>query len=191
MMAMLNQLMPAGFPFPIALTMWHMGFSGLLAFACVRLGYVPSVNMSRETYMKAILPIGALFAGTLWLGNAAYLYLSVSFIQMLKALMPVAVFIVGCGFKTESYSSEPHTDPHSNVLSLLARGRPSATTRVHSAGEPPALLRLFCGKALGRQERSCTRTAHHVIPATGSFIAFLAGTTSHAQLAAEVHASEL
>lgn len=99
--------MHAGFPFPIALTMWHMGFSGLLAFACVRLGYVPSVNMSRETYMKAIVPIGALFAGTLWLGNAAYLYLSVSFIQMLKALMPVAVFIVGCGFKTETYSSEP------------------------------------------------------------------------------------
>ena len=45
------------------------------------------------------------FAGTLWLGNAAYLYLSVSFIQMLKALMPVAVFTVGCGMGTESYSS--------------------------------------------------------------------------------------
>ena len=43
-------------------------------------------------------------AGTLWLGNAAYLYLSVSFIQMLKALMPVAVFTVGCGMGTESYN---------------------------------------------------------------------------------------
>ena len=42
--------------------------------------------------------------GTLWLGNAAYLYLSVSFIQMLKALMPVAVFGVGCGLGTESYN---------------------------------------------------------------------------------------
>ena len=42
--------------------------------------------------------------GTLWLGNAAYLYLSVSFIQMLKALMPVAVFGVGCGMGTETYS---------------------------------------------------------------------------------------
>ncbi len=30
------------------------------------------------------MPIGACYAGTLWLGNAAYLYLSVSFIQMLK-----------------------------------------------------------------------------------------------------------
>lgn len=30
------------------------------------------------------MPIGACYAGTLWVGNAAYLYLSVSFIQMLK-----------------------------------------------------------------------------------------------------------
>ena len=85
------------------------------------------------------MPIGACYAGTLWLGNAAYLYLSVSFIQMLKvctqasataatlhvfldvlnkqhhillyidkkflqALMPVAVFAVGCIFKTEKYN---------------------------------------------------------------------------------------
>ena len=53
--------------------------------------------------MQAIVPIGALFAGTLWLSNAAYLYLSVSFIQMLKALMPVAVFGIGCGFGIESF----------------------------------------------------------------------------------------
>ena len=44
-------------------TMWHMFFSGALAFICVRGGYVPSINMSAETYMKAIVPIGALFAG--------------------------------------------------------------------------------------------------------------------------------
>jgi hypothetical protein len=31
-----------------------------------------------------VVPISALFSGTLWLGNAAYLYLSVAFIQMLK-----------------------------------------------------------------------------------------------------------
>ena len=43
--------------------MWHMFFSGALAFICVRGGYVPAINMSAETYMKAIVPIGALFAG--------------------------------------------------------------------------------------------------------------------------------
>ena len=52
-----------GFPYPISLTMWHMAFSSVLAFLCVRSGYVPAVNMTMGTYMKAILPIGALFAG--------------------------------------------------------------------------------------------------------------------------------
>ena len=37
------------------------------------------------------MPIGVAFAVVLWLGNAAYLYLSVSFIQMIKALMPLSV----------------------------------------------------------------------------------------------------
>ena len=38
---------------------------------------------------QAVVPIGLLYAGTLWLGNAAYLYLSVSFIQMLKVLLVI------------------------------------------------------------------------------------------------------
>lgn len=41
-----------------------------------------------DTYLRTIVPIGGLYAGTLWLGNAAYLYLSVSFIQMLKVGWP-------------------------------------------------------------------------------------------------------
>ena len=43
--------------------LWHMFFSGALAFGCVRGGYVASINMSTESYMRAIVPIGALFAG--------------------------------------------------------------------------------------------------------------------------------
>jgi len=39
-----------------------MAFSSVLAFLCVRLGYVPSVNMTTDTYMDAILD-GALVAG--------------------------------------------------------------------------------------------------------------------------------
>ena len=53
---------------------------------------------------RAIVPIGACYAGTLWVSNAAYIYLSVSFIQMLKALMPVAVFSVGCVFGTNRFN---------------------------------------------------------------------------------------
>ena len=41
-----------GFHYPITLTMWHMAFSAALAFLCVRSGYVPSANLSREMYMQ-------------------------------------------------------------------------------------------------------------------------------------------
>ncbi|KAK8691390.1 hypothetical protein V6N13_074901 [Hibiscus sabdariffa] len=48
-----------------------------------------------KIYTTSVVPIGAMFAMTLWLGNTAYLYISVAFAQMLKAIMPVAVFILG------------------------------------------------------------------------------------------------
>ena len=94
-----------GFPFPITLTVWHMLFSFSLASALVWSGAVPRTEgMDAQRYATSIMPIGALFAGTLWLGNSAYLYLSVSFIQMLKALMPASVYAVGCCFSTETFT---------------------------------------------------------------------------------------
>lgn len=44
---------------------------------------------------------GALYAASLWLSNASYLYLSVSFIQMTKSLMPGLVFVAGITLGTE------------------------------------------------------------------------------------------
>ncbi|GAB2284280.1 hypothetical protein Dimus_018743 [Dionaea muscipula] len=52
-------------------------------------------TISFFSYVTSVIPIGAMFAMTLWLGNTAYLYISVAFAQMLKAIMPVAVFILG------------------------------------------------------------------------------------------------
>jgi hypothetical protein len=83
--------------------MWHMFFCSALAVGLVKSGKVQAIDMSTETYVRAIVPIGACYAFTLWVGNAAYMYLSVSFIQMLKALMPVAVFAVGCSFGTDRF----------------------------------------------------------------------------------------
>ncbi|CAN6547052.1 unnamed protein product [Malus baccata var. baccata] len=48
--------------------------------------------MSRDLYLSSVVPIGALYSLSLWLSNSAYIFLFVSFIQMLKALMPVAVY---------------------------------------------------------------------------------------------------
>ena len=65
--------------------MWHMFFCSVLAFCLVRSGYVAAVEgMTMDVYMRAIVPIGLLFSVVLWTGNTAYMYLSVSFIQMLK-----------------------------------------------------------------------------------------------------------
>uniref|UniRef100_A0A2P2MMT4 Putative sugar phosphate/phosphate translocator At3g17430 n=1 Tax=Rhizophora mucronata TaxID=61149 RepID=A0A2P2MMT4_RHIMU len=55
--------------------------------------------MTFEIYATCVIPISAFFSASLWFGNTAYLYISVAFIQMLKALMPVATFLVAilCG----------------------------------------------------------------------------------------------
>lgn len=47
---------------------------------------------------------GILYAGSLWLSNSAYLYLSVSFIQMTKSLMPGLVYMSGIMLATEKFS---------------------------------------------------------------------------------------
>eukprot|EP00249_Psilotum_nudum_P015527 c25375_g1_i3 orf=1126-2271(-) len=101
------------FPFPITLTMIHMAFSGAVAFVLVRvLKVVAPVKMTLEIYVTCVVPISAFFASSLWFGNTAYLYISVAFIQMLKALMPVATFLMAvlCGTDT------PRCDLFLNML---------------------------------------------------------------------------
>ncbi|KAL1346888.1 hypothetical protein HN51_020423 [Arachis hypogaea] len=103
-------------PFPISLTMIHMSFCASLAFFLVRvlrLVDLPSA-MSTSLYISSVVPIGALYSLSLWLSNSAYIYLSVSFIQMLKALMPVAVYSIGVLLKKESY----HSNTMLNMLSI-------------------------------------------------------------------------
>ena len=49
-------------------------------------------------------PAGVLYAASLWLSNSAYLYLSVSFIQMTKSLMPGLVYATGIFMGTEHFT---------------------------------------------------------------------------------------
>ncbi|CAM8982711.1 unnamed protein product [Rhodiola kirilowii] len=93
-------------PFPISLTMIHMAFCSTLAFLLVRVfKFVEPVSMSSDLYFKSVVPIGLLYSFSLWFSNSAYIYLSVSFIQMLKALMPVAVYSIGVLFNKEGFKS--------------------------------------------------------------------------------------
>ncbi|KAL8237998.1 hypothetical protein R6Q59_019079 [Mikania micrantha] len=85
------------FPYPLGLTLLHMIFSSVLCFVLTKVLKILKIEegMTLEIYSTSVIPIGAMFAMTLWLGNTAYLYISVAFAQMLKAVMPVAVFILG------------------------------------------------------------------------------------------------
>ncbi|XP_060973120.1 probable sugar phosphate/phosphate translocator At5g25400 [Cannabis sativa] len=94
-------------PFPISLTMIHMAFCSSIAYLLVRVfKLVEPVSMSRELYIQSVVPIGLLYSLSLWFSNSAYIFLSVSFIQMLKALMPVAVYSIGVLFKKDAFKSE-------------------------------------------------------------------------------------
>ncbi|GAV68340.1 TPT domain-containing protein [Cephalotus follicularis] len=102
-------------PFPVSLTIIHMAFCSSLAFLLVRVfRFVDPISMPLDTYLKSVVPIGALYSLSLWFSNSAYIYLSVSFIQMLKALMPVAVYSISVMLKKEGYK----TDRMANMLSI-------------------------------------------------------------------------
>lgn len=102
-------------PYPISLTMIHMAFCSSLAFLLIRVfKVVEPVSMSRDLYLRSVVPIGALYSLSLWFSNSAYIYLSVSFIQMLKALMPVAVYSLGVLFKKDAFKS----DTMANMVSI-------------------------------------------------------------------------
>ncbi|GAX83205.1 hypothetical protein CEUSTIGMA_g10631.t1 [Chlamydomonas eustigma] len=92
-----------GFYYPITLTLWHMVVCTSLATACVQSGLVKALEIPNELYIKKIIPIAACYAGALWTSNAAYALTSVSFAQMVKAGMPVAVFFTGICFGVEQF----------------------------------------------------------------------------------------
>ncbi|TAQ90641.1 hypothetical protein B7494_g1061 [Chlorociboria aeruginascens] len=87
----------AGFHFPAILTCWHMVvatlITQLLARASTILDNRKAVKMSGRMYLRAIVPIGILYSASLVCSNQTYLYLSVAFIQMLKAAAPISVLL--------------------------------------------------------------------------------------------------
>ncbi|GAB2300344.1 hypothetical protein Dimus_034383 [Dionaea muscipula] len=107
------------FPYPITLTMIHMAFCSSLAFILINvLRLVDAVPIPRRLFLSSVLPIGALYSLSLWLSNSAYIYLSVSFIQTLKALMPVAVYSLSFLFNHRQTPFSPYT--LSNMLGISA-----------------------------------------------------------------------
>jgi hypothetical protein len=86
-----------GFAYPVLLTTFHLTFATIMTQLLARyttlLDGRKTVKMTGRVYLRAIVPIGFFFSLSLICGNLTYLYLSVAFIQMLKATTPVAVLL--------------------------------------------------------------------------------------------------
>ncbi|KAM3455172.1 hypothetical protein MY3296_002541 [Beauveria thailandica] len=87
------------FRYPVILTTYHLFFATVVTQIMARyttmLDSRKAVKMTGRVYLRAVVPIGVFFSASLILSNIAYLYLSVSFIQMLKATTPMAVLLSG------------------------------------------------------------------------------------------------
>ena len=100
-------LSTANFHFPLTLVLFHMSFISIAAASWKALGWVEvPAEITWTDIQRRFAPVAVLFALSLCLGNAAYLYISVAFIQMLKASTPVAVLLASFGFGLEKPSSE-------------------------------------------------------------------------------------
>ena len=88
-----NRCSPPRAEYPILLTAWHLTFSTIMTQVLARtttlLDGRKKIKMTGRVYLRAIVPIGFAFSLSLMCGNMTYLYLSVSFIQMLKVRAPL------------------------------------------------------------------------------------------------------
>jgi hypothetical protein len=87
-----------------AVSMLGVWTASAVTWAMVKLNIVGlphASQVTREFYMKSIVPIGITSAGTIYFGNLAYLYLGVSFVQICKAFGPVITMVVGFGLGTD------------------------------------------------------------------------------------------
>lgn len=101
------------FRYPISLICWHQLVASVLILVVrlVRPSWVvvPDSNPGAPalTFAKGFTlgtPVAIFHVASMIAGNGAYLYLSVSFIQMIKAFTSVNVYLVGCLMGTQTWS---------------------------------------------------------------------------------------
>jgi drug/metabolite transporter (DMT)-like permease len=75
-----------------------------------------NIRMTGRVYLRAIVPVGVLYSLSLVCSNLTYHYLSVAFIQMLKAAAPASVLLVGYAFGTDT----PNLKVFLNICVIVA-----------------------------------------------------------------------
>jgi hypothetical protein len=85
------------FRFPVLLSMLHMAFCavGIRVLCWNNLEQLEQKRNGTATVARAV-PIAVLFAASLSCSNAAYMFLSVAYIQMLKGLSVMVAYFIAC-----------------------------------------------------------------------------------------------
>ncbi|KAL4426658.1 hypothetical protein ABPG77_004714 [Micractinium sp. CCAP 211/92] len=115
-----------GFRFPFALTAMGQASSTLPAWLASVVGLAPlRPPPPLRTMLTRLLPVSLSFAASLFLGNVAYLGLSVAFINIMKAATPMVTLALGLALGLERLSK----------LTLLATGLIALGTYTATASE--------------------------------------------------------
>jgi len=98
------------FRYPVFLVTWHLTFAAIGTRVLQRTTHLldgaKDIHITKDMFVRSILPIGVLFSASLILSNTAYLYLSVAYIQMLKAFTPVAILLISWSFRIQEPSKK-------------------------------------------------------------------------------------
>jgi len=87
------------FPYPILLTCSGQISSSIISFFLVRvLKVVPHTPMPWPVYLRSVSVVGLMACLAMASGNSTYLYLTVSFIEILKGFTPVVTIMVQAVF---------------------------------------------------------------------------------------------
>lgn len=96
------------FPYPTTIALLGLVTTTGISFLAIHIFIQPSdrITVTRERFTEFILPAGMAMAMSFLLGNSAYLYLTVSFIQMLKASAPVVTMLLLLALNMEVATSK-------------------------------------------------------------------------------------
>merc|ERR1712216_607055 len=121
-----NAVLLKNFRHPISLICWHM-LVGSVLILCIRLVKpdllrtgdakqgVPPLTFASA--LKLGTPVAIFHVTSMIAGNSAYLYLNVSFIQMIKAWTSGCVYLVGCVMQTQKWST-----PIAKTIAMITFG---------------------------------------------------------------------
>lgn len=94
----------AHFGFPFALTSMHQLFAAIMSHITCAVGLQTPPKLTIDQIISLICPIAVCSALSLALSNQAMVYISVPFMQMLKAAIPTFSFLIGVSIGLEKFA---------------------------------------------------------------------------------------